>query len=459
MNARDVQSGWLHQESLDGIEELSVTCDQIDLIFEADDTLEGIIQLIVEPVQDAPVLRRSGRVLDLEQKGRYRGKVTPLIRVPAGECPRVGVKLGKGDLTFSEINAPLAIKLGMGDVNVRGGTGAMAASIGKGDISIARRDEAIAVKLGMGDVSIAGCQQGIVVALGRGDISLSDCGSEVELKTGNGDISIANPQEGEVFASTSSGDISIAGGDVYRVMARTGKGDIHSTTRLLARAEDLQPEPEDTEDIGGILSLFRDEEGASVEDIVLNLSDLQFEAGDQGVRIARGDRDILRLGPDGIQISGKGREISLGPDGIRVGGTGMVPSGSEQFSFDTGRGDIRVDLASDLPARVEVLATGDVQSDVPLVSVGRPGPRGTVKRQVGVTDGGDRSGRVNIRLRTGRGDVALRTVRVPPRPQPTPDAGAAETDRDERARVILEALARGDLSVGEAERLLAALDQ
>lgn len=416
MNVSEGRSDWLQQVSLDGVTEFRVNCETIDLAFETDASLSGVAQLIVEPAQHAPVLHRSGSVLLLEQQGRFRGRVTALVRLPADRCPGMAVNVNKGDLSFSDVPASMALNLGMGDLVVRGGAGEIALNIGKGDVRITDRAEAIAANVGMGDVAIG------------------------------------HPGGGYVTITNGNGDIAVGGGSVSGLKIRTGRGDIVSNTRLVLR-------PEDVRDADGEDEAFHPDDFVKGLDAMgINLGDLAFEANDEGLRVARGNRDLLRLGPEGIHISRGGREISLGPAGIRVGGASSSV-GPDHYTFDTGKGDIRVDLPSDLALRVEILATGDVQSDVPLVSVGRPGPRGTTKRLVGVRDGGETGPRANVRLKTGRGDVELRTVRVPPpTPAPKPES-KTETDRDERARVILEALSRGDLSVSEAERLLSALDR
>ena len=452
MNVSEGRSDWLQQVSLDGVTEFRVNCETIDLAFETDASLSGVAQLIVEPAQHAPLLHRSGSELLLEQQGRFRGRVTALVRLPAERCPGMAVNVNKGDLSFSDVPAAMALNVGMGDLVVRGGAGEIALKVGKGDVRITDRAESIAASVGMGDIAINRCQSPISLEAGKGDVALARCGADINVRLGSGDVAIGQPEGGYVTITNGSGDIAVGGGSVSGLRIRTGRGDIVSNTRLVLRPEDVRAA--DGEDEAFHPGEFME----GVDAVGINLGGLAFEANDEGLRVARGNRDLLRLGPEGIHISRGGREISVGPDGIRVGGASSSV-GPDHFTFDTGKGDIHVDLPSDLALRVEILATGDVQSDVPLVSVGRPGPRGTTKRLVGVRDGGEAGPRANVRLKTGRGDVKLRTVRVPP---PTPASNLeskTETDRDERARVILEALARGDLSVSEAERLLAALDR
>lgn len=452
MNASAGRSDWLQQVSLDGVTELRVNCETVDLAFETDTSLSGVAQLIVEPAQHAPVLHRSGSELLLEQQGRFRGRVTALVRLPAEQCPGMAVNVSKGDLSFNDVPAAMALNLGMGDLVVRGGAGEIALNLGKGDVRISDRSEAIAVKVGMGDVAINRCKSPIVLEVGKGDVALARCEADIDLRLGSGDVAVGHPEGGYVTIANGSGDIAVGGGSVSGLKIHTARGDIASTARLVLRPEDTRYEA----DKDAMFNVDDFVEGVDVMGV--NLGELAFEANDEGLRVARGNRDLLRLGPEGIHISRGGREISLGPDGIRVGGAASSV-GPDHFTFDTGKGDIHVDLPSDLALRVEILATGDVDSDVPLVSVGRPGPRGTTKRLVGVRDGGEAGPRANVRLKTGRGDVALRTVRVPAAPPPAKPESRTEMDRDERARVILEALSRGDLSVSEAERLLAALDR
>lgn len=458
MNAHDIETGWLQQESLDGVTDVSIECDHVDFAVEADETLSGVIQLIVQPAQNAPQLERSGAEVRIKQRDRYKGRVTPLIRLPAADCPAISAKLGKSDLSFSDVRAMISVKLGMGDLDVRAGSGEVLASLGKGDITVTGRDQEVALKVGMGDVSLRRCSAGASVSLGKGDVALSECGPGIEVKTGSGDVSIDRPLGGRIGVNTGSGDIAVIRGDVHELALRAGKGDIVSTARLLVGSEGPRAEAAESEDDDIHFDQF-DFDVSDEEDVSFSLGDIEFEANDGGVRIGRGNRDLLKMGPDGIQISGVGREISLGPEGIRVGGPRSAAAGAEEFTLETGKGDIRIDVPNDLKLRIEVLATGDVQSDLPLVSVGRPGPRGTVKRLVGVSDGGAGGSRVNVRTRTKRGDVVLRSVRVQPRVQTATHSADDEADREEQARVILEALAHGELSVSEAERLLAALDR
>jgi hypothetical protein len=138
------------------------------------------------------------------------------------------------------------------------------------------------------------------------------------------------------------------------------------------------------------------------------------------------------------------------------------------FDVQTTKGDISLDVPSNVPTRVEtIINSGDVHSDIPLVSVGRPGPRGATQRFVGVSGSPGAADRLSIKLMTNRGDIRIRSVAhpvtppAPPRPprQPSSPVSPERTGREERMRSILDSLSRGDLSVTDAERMLAELER
>jgi hypothetical protein len=94
-----------------------------------------------------------------------------------------------------------------------------------------------------------------------------------------------------------------------------------------------------------------------------------------------------------------------------------------------------------------------------------------VRRYVGATDS-TADERILVRLKTDRGDIRLRSVPMAPAEQPRsrseqstihstiqlpPRMPGGAQRRDESVRIILEALARGDLSPREAETLLDAI--
>ena len=157
------------------------------------------------------------------------------------------------------------------------------------------------------------------------------------------------------------------------------------------------------------------------------------------------------------------RSTSFGEAGVRDG----------EYDIETCGGDISIQVPLGLPARVEVLVnSGDVRSDIPLVTVRRPGARGSTQRLVGGTRMRATVSASTLRVRTDGGDVRPLRLSVrrhprhrrhhtPPRPNPTRATGSrpltneknvcrrfsmrlpAAASASRRRRSVLEALAKG----------------
>lgn len=202
-------------------------------------------------------------------------------------------------------------------------------------------------------------------------------------------------------------------------------------------------------------------------------------AGNIAVQAPEGGRFELRTGAGNITVQ-EGRLDSLsartGAGEIKL----ALPLSGGEYQCRSGAGTIRVDLPADSAVQVEaVTGMGQVHSDWPLVRVGRPGPAvaGSV-RMVGAF--GDEGRRSRLELHTGLGEIRLRRrggkvpteliAAAPPAGRGTeleaaappagtePEAAAPpQAPADESARLaILESLARGEITVEEADWLLAA---
>lgn len=518
----------LHPGSLEGIDRIRIDCNEMDLTIEGDPSLAGAVHLVVTGSGNtAPSIIRDGNELILYQRGRFRdGGRPPTLLVPEHGCPPISGVHEKGSLNIEQVFSSVAFKHGSGDVRVAEGSGELTLDAGKGDVAISGWEGNQALRVGMGDVSVARCRGEIDISLGKGDVALDTCDGELEvklgsgdvgasdcsgglaIKNGHGDITINRPRAALLTASTGNGDISIRGGSVTGLDVRTVRGDISSGSQLL-----FIPETAASRQHGVTVEL--DENDPNPVSRILRSRGIEFIAGEKGLRFARGPFQF-EASDAGLRIAKGNFKFEASDEGVRLI-TGDAEEFGELGTFQVAStaGDISIDVPSGTPLRVEALVNGgEVRSDVPLVSVGRPGPRGSTQRFVGVTDP-NAGARLNLRVRTDRGDIRIRSVAgLPPQPvQPAPPAapdaptrrlpgvqrspapppqpsvppippspprhirpsrpisgitdaiampapaGTAQPSRQERMRDILDALARGEITVTEADRRLAELDR
>jgi hypothetical protein len=274
-----------------------------------------------------------------------------------------------------------------------------------------------------------------VLRTGSGNAAVDDLTGPATVLTGAGDLRLTRV-DGPVEARTGSGNISVRDG-AGSLDGRTGSGNISVDGRA-------------------------------------------------------GDRFALATGSGNVAIGG-GRsgatEVITGSGNILC--TAVL--GLAAHTFNTNSGNISVAVPRGLAARIEAATTlGSIRSDLPLVSVGQRGPKSLFGRRL-VGSLGDGPDRAEITLRTARGDIRLGWLdaAVPPAP-PVPPGAAAPGERathkwraddlpvppvppvppaataapapppaapEAAQRHVLEALAAGQISVAEAERLLAALDE
>ncbi len=230
---------------------------------------------------------------------------------------------------------------------------------------------------------------------------------------------------------------------------------ISSSTARLLFTEPAEPQDEPDVLLGEVEEAIDEVVEALDEEVRFNLGSVEFIAGESGVRVSTGGTERFVAGPEGVRFRrADGSLIFAASDqGLRMGASER--GGKEHFRFKTGRGSIMLDVAEDQPARVElILNRGEIQSDIPLVEVGRPGPRSSTRRYVGVSDSSE-TDRILLRALTQRGDIHLRLAK-PPREATRTDGIST---RDRQRRQILEALSRGRITASEADILLAAMER
>ncbi|ACZ39572.1 DUF4097 family beta strand repeat-containing protein [Sphaerobacter thermophilus] len=326
------------------------------------------------------------------------------------------------------------------------------------------------ITLRTGDLVLDSPRGTVQARVDRGDTIVDGGDGEIEMKLGGGTIRVER-FTGPVTASSGAGDVKLTN-VTGKVVVSAGAGDV----------------------------LVQGGTGPV---------NLKLGAGDAVVDERDCDNLTIKLGTgDAIVRSGTSATTSI------HNGLGDIVCrtvlGLGEHSFTTGSGDITVAVQRDIRARIEVItARGKIDSEIPLVSVGKRGPKSVLGRRL-VGSIGDGDDRAEIRIRAVRGDVDLRWLTgagarsttpvrpaappspstpeppVPPTPPALPEAPAppegveaadsdtdvilvgppaAETPRTDESefenyqRVILSELAAGTLTVAEAERLLDALAQ
>lgn len=303
-------------------------------------------------------------------------------------------------------DVPITAHTGKGDASVAGIRSLCEIHTGKGDVSASSIVGGLVIETGMGDVAVHSGRGAVRVETGKGDVAIYDLAGGLQVRTGAGDVSVHNWQA----ASAGSGGVKHA--------IRTGSGDVSVS---------------------------------------------QAEVPALEVHTGRGDCSFDHLAAADLRVHTGSGDVSLEGD-----------PATGRWDVRTGKGDISLRMPG-RPVRVETTTRhGDIASDLPQIRVARPGPasqRGG--RSIGVI--GDEP-RAEILLETGHGDISVRVdggplpaqpgkewtnaepIAPPAPPMPQLAAAAAPPYNRATALAILESLARGELTVDEAEALLRSLE-
>lgn len=195
-------------------------------------------------------------------------------------------------------------------------------------------------------------------------------------------------------------------------------------------------------------------------------------SGDITVKNSRSEAYASDCGSGDVVIAGG----AFGRMSVRAGSGDIncaARFGNHDQAFTSGSGTVMLGVPKDVSARIEAFtSSGDIKTDLPLVSVGQRGPKSRrSSRQVGSVGNADE--RAEVSVRTSSGDInihwlsATESEAIPmpppvpdvPTPSPTPVKPGARlsspsADQDLETKAVLEALSRGEISVEEAEALL-----
>jgi hypothetical protein len=304
------------------------------------------------------------------------------------------------------------------------------------------------VELELGNLDLRDPRGRVECGIKRGDFTSSGGTANLDVTAGTGEVRV-DQLSGELIVAGGSGDISLTDIDAI-TNVKAGSGEV-SLTRVRGDAIKIMAGSGDIDVRHSRASAYSSDCGSG---------DVTIEGG-------RLERIAVRTGSGEVECS-----ASFGP---------------YTQSFMTGSGTISLGIPRDISARIEAFTSGgDIDTELPLVSVGQRGPRSRrSRRQVGSVGSGEP--RADVSLRTSSGDIRihwLQTVAAEPIPMPPPVPAAPEppappvppaapsipgtsaeegnrqesgASSDSQWQAVLESLQNGEISVEEADALLQSL--
>jgi DUF4097 and DUF4098 domain-containing protein YvlB len=299
--------------------------------------------------------------------------------------------------------------------------------------------EVVELRTGHGRIDAAGLAGRLNLTTGNGLLTLRSARGEAEIGTGNGEV-VLEGFDGTVTATT--------GNNRIQAERLSGTATLHTANGHIA---------------------VRDSEGSIRATTGNGEVRLTAVAGDVEVDTAHGPVEIGTPRSAAVRAS-----TGMGPlrveggsvRGLRLrSGMGTIACGAAlepgTYEMVTDMGAIDLELPTTVKARVDAQTSfGQIHSDFPLVRVGRSGPLGFGGvRMVGSIGEGEpevdivlrsSKGKISLHRRPDSGPAGARTTTKRPTPAP-PEEPTLTMDS---TLAVLEALARGDISVDEADELL-----
>jgi hypothetical protein len=294
--------------------------------------------------------------------------------------------------------------------------------------------EVVELRTGRGRIDAVGLAGRLSLTTGNGPLTLRAARGEAEVATGNGEV-VLEGFDGTVTATTGnnriqadrlSGTAALHTGN-GRVEVRDSEGRIRATT------------------------------GNGNVTLTTVAGEVEVDTGHGTVEISAPRSPAVRAstGMGSLRVEGgavRGLRLRSGMGTIACAAA-LEPG---TYEMVTDMGAIDLELPATIKARVDAQTSfGQIHSDFPLVRVGRSGPLGFGGvRMVGSIGEGEPE--VDITLRSSKGQISVRrrpgagTTSERPAPAPPEEPTAAM----DSTLAVLEALARGDISVDEADELL-----
>ncbi|HEY6091258.1 MAG TPA: DUF4097 family beta strand repeat-containing protein [Gemmatimonadales bacterium] len=170
----------------------------------------------------------EGREVRITGRGRGLEAYADLhVSIPAGKS--VGLYLGVGKTTITNVDGALRVSVASADVAATGTKGSLRISTGSGNVDVRTAAGDVALETGSGDITVSGMQgTSLKLDTGSGDVTLTDgkAGS-LSVETGSGNIDAKSSSGDELLFNTGSGDVDVALTATFRSLhIETGSGNV-----------------------------------------------------------------------------------------------------------------------------------------------------------------------------------------------------------------------------------------
>src|SRR5919199_2323530 len=445
----------------------------------------------------------NGRVQAIDLDGRLQagsGNGDILLQNTGGEAT-LDTKNGRVEVTAPR-SLTLTVHSSHGDIQIGDGTlervqaqtnagsvrcsadlaeGQHRLATGHGDITLRAARGDLELHTMAGRIAVSDARGQLHAHTGHGDVLLQATAGSAILETNAGRIEVKVPRELHLQARSGNGDIHIGDGSLQALEVETKRGTVHCSANLGPATHTIANGHGDinlrsaggesrlttsagkieVQDAGGMLTAESGNGDVLVRSATGEAA-LQTNNGRIEVAAPRGARIHAHSGHGDVQIGeGSVLELQARTDMGRIGCTADLGPGRHELA--SGNGDVALKLRPDVRARLDAQTSfGQIHADFALVRVGRSGSMSfNGMRMVGSLGAGDPE--IEVALRTGRGQIEIRRKEEDaPRYEPVP-ARSREQETTERSQApteqrvleVLQALARGEISLEEADAMLA----
>lgn len=203
---------------------------------------------------EEPQLQRDGSVIHVRQapKMGFFGwqKLDLRLTVPASldrielgtgsgtveaegvSATAIGVTSGNGKIRLHQTRANTSITTGNGKIDVEDHTGDLTAATGNGKIQVENVEGEIHLNTGNGKIEVVKTDGRFHASTGNGELSLTAVSGEADINTGHGKVLIDQPRSLVVRGTTAMGSVRIRGGSVRFINLNSMMGDVECSAHL-----------------------------------------------------------------------------------------------------------------------------------------------------------------------------------------------------------------------------------